>query len=164
MVGVDDTSLQPVHARKQYEDHEIVWGARHGDILSEVGDGRVILDIRRFHDVVPTEPIEGFPFPQKPHPWPLSAGGEGKREEREQRGVRFPSEHVERIPAVDVRLARDGLAQLVVVLVDGRDDLRRAASRRPTTKMLVRSISRRAPSSPRLSMARVVRARHAAMA
>ncbi|MGH7436429.1 MAG: ion channel [Polyangiaceae bacterium] len=64
VVGVDDTSLQPVHARKQYEDRDVVWGARHGDIISEDATGNVILDIGRFHHVVPTEPVEGFPYPR----------------------------------------------------------------------------------------------------
>ena len=64
VVGVDDTSLQPVHARKQYEDYELVWGARHADILSQEADGKVIMDIRRFHDLVPTDPIDGFPYPR----------------------------------------------------------------------------------------------------
>jgi inward rectifier potassium channel len=64
VVGVDDTSLQPVHARKQYEDTDVVWGARHGDIISEDAEGNVVLDIRRFHHVVPTEPLEAFPYPK----------------------------------------------------------------------------------------------------
>jgi inward rectifier potassium channel len=63
VVGVDDTSLQPVHARKQYQHTDVVWGARHGDIISEDAEGNVILDIRRFHHVVATEPLEGFPYP-----------------------------------------------------------------------------------------------------
>jgi inward rectifier potassium channel len=62
LVGTDDTSLQPVHARKQYEGADILWGARHADILSEKTDGTIVLDIRRFHDVVPTEPVDGFPY------------------------------------------------------------------------------------------------------
>jgi inward rectifier potassium channel len=65
LVGVDDTSLQPVHARKRYADDEIIWGARHADVLSEDEEGNVILDIRRFHDVVPTAPIDGFPYPRR---------------------------------------------------------------------------------------------------
>jgi inward rectifier potassium channel len=65
VVGTDDTSLQPVHARKRYEEHEIVWGARHEDILTETDDGTLVLDIRRFHDIRPTEPFEGFPFPSE---------------------------------------------------------------------------------------------------
>jgi inward rectifier potassium channel len=68
LVGTDDTSLQPVHARKRYEEHEIVWGARHEDILTEDGNGNVVLDIRRFHDIRPTEPFEGFPYPAPAEP------------------------------------------------------------------------------------------------
>src|SRR5262249_30477771 len=33
VAGVDDTSLQPVHAQKVYSDSEVLWGARHADIL-----------------------------------------------------------------------------------------------------------------------------------
>jgi inward rectifier potassium channel len=53
-----------VHARRRYLASEIVWGARHADVLSEDEHGNVILDIRRFHDIVPTEPIDGFPYPR----------------------------------------------------------------------------------------------------
>jgi inward rectifier potassium channel len=66
LVGTDDTSLQPVHARRRYLDREIVWGARHADVLSEDGDGNLLLDIRKFHDIEPTEPTEGFPYPSAP--------------------------------------------------------------------------------------------------
>jgi inward rectifier potassium channel len=65
LVGTDDTSLQQVHARRRYLDSEILWGARHADVLSEDGDGNVILDVRKFHDVEPTKPIDGFPYPQE---------------------------------------------------------------------------------------------------
>jgi inward rectifier potassium channel len=63
LVGTDDTSLQPVHARKRYEDREIVWGARHADVLTENDDGTIVMDVRRFHDIHPTEPFDGFPYP-----------------------------------------------------------------------------------------------------
>jgi inward rectifier potassium channel len=63
LVGTDDTSLQPVHARRRYEEHEIMWGARHADILTEDGDGNLVMDVSRFHDVVPTVPTEEFPYP-----------------------------------------------------------------------------------------------------
>jgi inward rectifier potassium channel len=63
LVGTDDTSLQPVHARHRYLDHEILWGARHADILTEDSEGNVVLDVRRFHDVLPTDPVDGFPYP-----------------------------------------------------------------------------------------------------
>jgi inward rectifier potassium channel len=66
VVGTDDTSLQPVHARKRYLDADILWGARHADVLSEDQDGNLVLDVRKFHDVVPTLPIEGFPYPKAP--------------------------------------------------------------------------------------------------
>jgi inward rectifier potassium channel len=63
VVGTDDTSLQPVHARRRYADTDIVWGARHADVLSEDGNGNLILDVRKFHDIVPTLPVDGFPYP-----------------------------------------------------------------------------------------------------
>ena len=59
-MGTDDTSLQPVHARKRYEDHEIVWGARHADILTEDAEGNIVLDVRRFHDIRPTDAVRGL--------------------------------------------------------------------------------------------------------
>jgi inward rectifier potassium channel len=62
LVGTDDTSLQQVHARRRYLHTDILWGARHADVLSEDDQGNVVLDVRKFHDVVPTEAIEGFPY------------------------------------------------------------------------------------------------------
>jgi inward rectifier potassium channel len=64
VVGIDDTSMQPVHARHRYYHYEIVWGARHADILTEQPDGTLLVDMRRFHHVVPTDPIDGFPYPK----------------------------------------------------------------------------------------------------
>jgi inward rectifier potassium channel len=63
VVGTDDASLQPVHARHTYADREIVFGARHADILTENPDGSITLDLRRFHEVVPTQPAPDFPYP-----------------------------------------------------------------------------------------------------
>jgi inward rectifier potassium channel len=68
VAGVDDTSLQPVHARHRYVAADIVWGARHADILSEDERGTVIVDLTKFHDVVATLPSEGFPYPRPPVP------------------------------------------------------------------------------------------------
>lgn len=62
IVGMDGTSLQPVHGRKRYLAGDLVWGARLADVLSELPDGRLQLDVRRFDDVVPTEPTESFPY------------------------------------------------------------------------------------------------------
>jgi inward rectifier potassium channel len=63
VVGTDDTSLQPVHARKRYETKDIVWGARPADVLSELPDGRIALDVRKFDEIVATQPTETFPYP-----------------------------------------------------------------------------------------------------
>jgi inward rectifier potassium channel len=66
VVGVDDTSLQPVHARQRYTAGEIVWGARHADIITEDERGTLIVDLTKFHEIVPTRPIDGFPYPLAP--------------------------------------------------------------------------------------------------
>jgi hypothetical protein len=62
LVGTDDTSLQPVIARRLYSTADIVWGARPADVLSELPDGRIQLDLARFDELVPTEPTEAFPY------------------------------------------------------------------------------------------------------
>ena len=62
--GIDDTSYQPVHARHQYEHPAIRWGARLADVLSESADGDLVLDVRQFHAVVPTQPSDSFPYPR----------------------------------------------------------------------------------------------------
>ena len=53
VVGIDDTSLQPVHARHTWFAGSIAWGARLADVLSETPDGDMVLDLRNFHEVVP---------------------------------------------------------------------------------------------------------------
>jgi inward rectifier potassium channel len=65
VVGTDDTSLQPVHGRHRYLTEEIVWGAHLSDVLTELDDGRLRLDLTRFHALEPSEPTEGFPYPRK---------------------------------------------------------------------------------------------------
>jgi inward rectifier potassium channel len=62
VVGLDDTSMQPVHARHQYSVDCIRWGARLVDILSEADDGALVLNLRLFHDVEPTPPTSDFPY------------------------------------------------------------------------------------------------------
>jgi inward rectifier potassium channel len=64
LVGTDDTSLQPVHARATYLDSQIVWGARHADVLSEDEAGNLVLDVRKFNDIVLTKPTATFPYPR----------------------------------------------------------------------------------------------------
>ncbi len=63
VVGIDDTSLQPVHARKRYVATDLIWGARHADILTENTAGGLVVDLTKFHEIVHTEPIDGFPYP-----------------------------------------------------------------------------------------------------
>jgi inward rectifier potassium channel len=64
VVGIDETSAQNLHARHTYGHERIRWGARHADMLSELPDGRLQLDMREFHRVVPTVPTPGFPYPR----------------------------------------------------------------------------------------------------
>jgi inward rectifier potassium channel len=52
--GIDETLVQPVHARTSYLPHEILWNRRFVDILGWTEDGRRVIDYRRFHD---TEPL-----------------------------------------------------------------------------------------------------------
>ncbi len=64
LVGIDATTSQIVHAGGSYLDDEIRFGHRYADTIRELPDGRYELDARRFHDTVPSEPIEGFPYPR----------------------------------------------------------------------------------------------------
>jgi inward rectifier potassium channel len=52
VVGIDDTSLQPVHALHTWYADSVAWSARLADVLSERPDGDIVLDLHRFHDVV----------------------------------------------------------------------------------------------------------------
>jgi inward rectifier potassium channel len=64
VIGLDETSMQPVHASKQYFARQILWGARHTDILSEAENGDLVLDLEKFHDTEPTAPTADFPYPR----------------------------------------------------------------------------------------------------
>jgi inward rectifier potassium channel len=75
MVGTDDTSLTPVHAHKQYESVDLVWGARYADILTEEPNGDLTLDLRKFHDLVPTPPTADFPYPKAAAALPVRQAG-----------------------------------------------------------------------------------------
>jgi len=63
MVGLDDITMQTVHAGHRYFAKDILWGARLADVLSETPEGHLLLDLRRFHDVEPTAPTPDFPYP-----------------------------------------------------------------------------------------------------
>lgn len=51
LVGLDDITMQIVHASHQYFPPQILWNTRHVDILSEKSDGSLVLDLTKFHDV-----------------------------------------------------------------------------------------------------------------
>lgn len=53
VAGTDDVSLQPVYARHTYHPRAILWDARLADVLSERADGKLVMDVRKFHDTVP---------------------------------------------------------------------------------------------------------------
>ncbi len=64
IVGLDEASAQNLHARCTYRHTQIRWGVRHADMLSERDDGTVMLDMRQFHQLVPTQPTASFPYPR----------------------------------------------------------------------------------------------------
>jgi inward rectifier potassium channel len=51
LVGLDDISMQTIHASYLYFVPQILWNMRHTDILTEQADGSFILDLNKFHDV-----------------------------------------------------------------------------------------------------------------
>jgi inward rectifier potassium channel len=63
VIGIDDISMQTVHATHRYYAKDIVWGARMADVLSETPDGHMLLDLGKFHDVEPTARTPDFPYP-----------------------------------------------------------------------------------------------------
>ncbi len=56
LAGVDGTTGQYVHARHSYLDDEILFGRRYVDLVTELPDGRIRIDLRRFHEVQPDGP------------------------------------------------------------------------------------------------------------
>jgi inward rectifier potassium channel len=49
--GLDETIGQPIHARHMYRLDDIVWNARHADVLTIEPDGTRSIDYASFHDV-----------------------------------------------------------------------------------------------------------------
>jgi inward rectifier potassium channel len=49
--GLDETIGQPIHARHRYRLEDIVWNARHADVLTIEADGTRTIDYSLFHDV-----------------------------------------------------------------------------------------------------------------
>ena len=67
VAGVDDTSLQQVHALHTWPYTALVWGARLADTITEPDDHTMIMDLSRFHDLVATPAIAGFPYSAADH-------------------------------------------------------------------------------------------------
>jgi inward rectifier potassium channel len=64
VIGLDETSSQTLHAQRLYDHKQIVWGARHADLLSELPDGRLKVDLTQFNRILPTAPTDDFPYPR----------------------------------------------------------------------------------------------------
>jgi inward rectifier potassium channel len=58
--GIDETLVQPVHARTSYLPDEILWNHRFADIMGYTEDGRRAIDYGRFHDTVNLDPAPGL--------------------------------------------------------------------------------------------------------
>jgi inward rectifier potassium channel len=64
VVGLDDITMQIVHGSHRYFTKQILWGARHADVLSEPRPDLIVLDLQKFHDVERTQPTADFPYPR----------------------------------------------------------------------------------------------------
>lgn len=59
--GIDETLVQPVHARTSYLPDEILCDRRFVDIIGWTEDGRRAIDYRRFHDTMELPPPDDPP-------------------------------------------------------------------------------------------------------
>jgi inward rectifier potassium channel len=55
VTGLDATFASTIHARHIYEADDVVFDARFADVLSNAPDGRLVLDLAKFHEVVPLQ-------------------------------------------------------------------------------------------------------------
>jgi inward rectifier potassium channel len=63
VTGLDDTSGQPMFGQTSYEPQDVLFGARHADVLTLDADGNLLLDASKFDAVVPTKAIATFRYP-----------------------------------------------------------------------------------------------------
>jgi inward rectifier potassium channel len=56
VIGIDEITVQPVHARTSYLAQEVLWDRRFADVFTETEDGRLAIDYRLFHDTEPIQP------------------------------------------------------------------------------------------------------------
>jgi inward rectifier potassium channel len=61
IVGIDSAIGQTVHALARYEARDVVFGHPPADPLREQANGRLLLDLSRFDDVVPWERAASAP-------------------------------------------------------------------------------------------------------
>lgn len=65
LVGLDELTGQPMHARFTYDGANLHWGARHADLLRDRPDGGLVLDMTHFNDIIVTQPTDTFPYPRE---------------------------------------------------------------------------------------------------
>ena len=75
LAAKEDATAGPGHRARRRDDAdgarrppllrppEILWGYRMADVLSETEDGHLLLNLRKFQDVEPTEATADFPYP-----------------------------------------------------------------------------------------------------
>lgn len=59
MTGYDATYAQMTHARHLYNPEDIRFNRRFADVISQLDDGRMMVDYDHFHDTLPDEEFEG---------------------------------------------------------------------------------------------------------
>jgi inward rectifier potassium channel len=47
---VDETFASTIHARASYTPDQIIWGRQLADIFTTDGEGKRLIDFRKFHD------------------------------------------------------------------------------------------------------------------
>lgn len=57
VTGLDETSMQTVHARMLYDHTDIAWDHKFAEVLSERPDGGLVVDLNNFDKVVPVSVV-----------------------------------------------------------------------------------------------------------
>ena len=57
LTGHDSTYAQTIHSRNVYYPEDLAFGARLVDVISDLPDGRLMVDYDHFHDVVADEEV-----------------------------------------------------------------------------------------------------------
>jgi inward rectifier potassium channel len=68
VTGLDGTFASTIHARHVYEAGDVVFDVRFVDVVSTLPDGRMLLDLTKFHDVVHVTPGPGAFLGPRPGP------------------------------------------------------------------------------------------------